>query len=108
MLEELSRRDLLQILSALKGRGDHKNGDPDWRGLVKRLDTAEREMDVNAGVRERVLPQLRERRWVCQVVRSGYHNGAYCNEKDPHEDWDCGWRHEVSLSAAEYKKIFRT
>jgi hypothetical protein len=37
------------------------------------------------------------RRWVCEVVRSGYHNGAGCSPTDAHEGWDCGWRLELSL-----------
>jgi hypothetical protein len=28
-----------QILSALRNRGDHKNGDPAWRGLYQRFDS---------------------------------------------------------------------
>ena len=36
-------------------------------------------------------------RWVCQVVRSGYHNGAGCYANDPHPGWACGWRCEVSI-----------
>jgi hypothetical protein len=102
MLEELSRRDLDQILTALTNRGDHRNGDPEWRGLVKRLEYAAEVADIVA----LMLPLLRERHWVCQVVRTGFHNGAFCNESDPHKDWDCGWRHELSLTEAQYQKIF--
>jgi hypothetical protein len=33
---------------------------------------------------------LYERKWVCEVVRSGYHNGAHCRPSDPHgTDWGC-------------------
>ena len=39
--------------------------------------------------------------WVCAVVRSGYHNGAGCSPRDPHEDWDCQYRYETSLPASE-------
>lgn len=37
------------------------------------------------------------RHWVCQVVRSGYHNGARCSPSDPHEGWGCAYRWESSL-----------
>jgi hypothetical protein len=30
-------------------------------------------------------------RWICQVVRGGYHNGSWCSPADPHGGWDCGW-----------------
>lgn len=34
---DLSDRDLDQILSALRNRGDHLNADPQWSGLVDHL-----------------------------------------------------------------------
>ena len=37
------------------------------------------------------------RRWVCQVVRSGYHNGSGCGPEEPHGWWGCEYRLEVSL-----------
>ena len=39
------------------------------------------------------------RRWVCQVVRSGfYHNGAGCNPNKPHDDWwRCGYYFDASF-----------
>ena len=40
-------------------------------------------------------------RWVCNVVRSGYHNGPGCTDLDPHSGWDCGWRYELSLPATQ-------
>ncbi len=46
-------------------------------------------------------PQWRtylHRRWVCQVVRSGFHNGARCHPGDgDHAGWRCGFRWELSL-----------
>jgi hypothetical protein len=36
-------------------------------------------------------------RWVCGVVRSGYHNGAQCRPQEPHSGWGCGWRCELSV-----------
>jgi len=41
-------------------------------------------------------------RWVCQVVRSGYHNGAVCDPSDPHTQdwWGCGYRYEFSIPAS--------
>jgi len=56
--------------------------------------TADPELVVN------VFSLLR-RRWVCGVVRSGFHNGAGCSSTDePFHDpsWDCGWRFELSVS----------
>jgi hypothetical protein len=42
------------------------------------------------------------RRWVCQVVRSGYHNGASCRPGEPHGDfWDCGYRYELTVAATD-------
>ena len=38
------------------------------------------------------------KKWVCFVVRSGFHNGAVCQESDPHGDWGCGWRYELFMS----------
>ncbi len=43
------------------------------------------------------------RRWVCEVVRSGYHNGAGCSPKDPHGDWNCCYRYEISMTEAQYE-----
>jgi hypothetical protein len=40
-------------------------------------------------------------RWVCGVVRRGYHNGSGCGPSDEHGSWDCGWRWEASLSDAQ-------
>lgn len=34
---ELTRRDLEQILTAMRNRGDDKNSDPRWLGLYGRL-----------------------------------------------------------------------
>lgn len=45
--------------------------------------------------------RLFTRHWVCGVLRSGYHNGATCNERDPHDGWGCGWRLEASLPDTE-------
>lgn len=33
-----------------------------------------------------------DRRWLCQVVASGFHNGASCTPDDPHHGWGCGFR----------------
>ena len=41
------------------------------------------------------------KKWVCNVARSGFHNGAVCQESDPHGDWGCGWRYELFMSYAE-------
>jgi hypothetical protein len=38
-------------------------------------------------------------KWVCLVVRSGYHNGAGCTSLEPHLAWGCGWRYELTLPA---------
>lgn len=46
------------------------------------------------------------RRWVCQVVRTGFHNGARCSPDDPHDpSWRCGWRNEASLNDDQMKVI---
>jgi hypothetical protein len=42
------------------------------------------------------------RRWVCEVFRSGYHNGATCNPRDPHDaSWNCGYRNECHISLTD-------
>jgi len=38
------------------------------------------------------------KRWVCQVQRSGFHNGCECDAREPHAGRDCGWRMEASLT----------
>jgi len=49
-----------------------------------------------------------ERRWICQVLRSGYHNGATCNPSDPHgNDWGCSYRYEASLNEATYERFLK-
>lgn len=39
------------------------------------------------------------KRWVCEVVRSGYHNGASCRSSEPHSGWGCGYYYEASIRA---------
>jgi len=44
------------------------------------------------------LADAADLRWICDVVDSGYHNGARCNPREPHGgDWACGyyWRATV-------------
>jgi len=51
-----------------------------------------------------------EKRWVCGVVRSGFHNGSNCTptegEPQGHHDpsWGCGYRYEISWTEAKYLK----
>lgn len=50
------------------------------------------------------------RRWVCGVLRSGFHNGATCHaDSDWHDaSWGCGWRWEASVHATpETDELFR-
>lgn len=56
------------------------------------IDTTGPELVINVG-------PLLHRRWVCQIVRTGYHNGAGCRASEPHhgDDWGCGWRFEMSI-----------
>lgn len=54
---------------------------------------------------KRINTDVFEHRWVCQVVRTGYHNGAGCNPgEDHHIDWGCGWRWEASLTDGEWNR----
>ena len=39
------------------------------------------------------------KRWVCEVARSGYHNGASCKSSEPHDGWGCGYYYEASIRA---------
>jgi hypothetical protein len=44
-------------------------------------------------------------KWVCGVVRSGYHNGAKCTPSDPHDpSWKCAYRYELSYYATSTSK----
>jgi hypothetical protein len=45
-----------------------------------------------------------DRRWVCMVVRTGYHNGCRCTPSDPHGGWGCEYRWEASLTDAEARR----
>ena len=49
------------------------------------------------------LREASVKRWICEVVRSGYHNGAHCSPVDPHEGWNCGYFYEYTycVPAAE-------
>jgi beta-lactamase class D len=38
------------------------------------------------------MKDLFHREWYCQVFHSGFHNGCYCSEQEPHFGWDCGYR----------------
>lgn len=48
------------------------------------------------------------RRWVCNVVRSGYHNGAHCTPDEPHTAWECGYRWESTLSDEDMERLVTT
>ncbi len=49
------------------------------------------------------MKELFNRRWVCQVAKSNFHNGAHCSPDYPHDEpWDCGYRWEASLTDAQY------
>lgn len=65
--------------------------DPSLKGAHK--------ADEEAAFREYDLRKMFTRRWVCQVLRSGYHNGSACNPDSPHDPtfWRCGYRWEASL-----------
>jgi|SRR5689334_14150620 len=105
-MEITEKKDLEQILGALENRGDHLNSDPDWAALYLRVRTAVEEL---TRIEKLLLLrlQLGRKRWVCQVVRSGYNNGAGCTHNDPHGgDWGCGVRHEASLTEAQYQQLF--
>jgi hypothetical protein len=45
------------------------------------------------------LADSAERRWICEVVDSGFHNGAHCDPRDPHPGWDCGWYWRSTIKA---------
>lgn len=49
----------------------------------------------------RVLRADIDRRWTCEVLRSGYHNGATCNPREPHSGWNCGYRNECFISLTD-------
>lgn len=47
-------------------------------------------------------------RWVCEVVRHGYHNGPGCTPSYPHDgSWDCHMRAELSLPAPMLNHLAR-
>jgi hypothetical protein len=45
--------------------------------------------------------------WRCEVVSSGYHNGARCSPKEPHGGWNCGWAWTSTISAPPPSKLRR-
>lgn len=47
-----------------------------------------------------------ERVWDCEVVRTGYHNGAVCTPGEPHGGWNCGyvWKFP-SMTDAEARRF---
>jgi len=45
------------------------------------------------------------RLWICGVVNSGFHNGARCNESDPHEGWSCGWYYRATLTEKHFEEL---
>lgn len=67
---------------------------------------AENADSVPADLLERVKARF-ARRWVCQVLRSGFHNGCECSPREPHDGWRCGFRWEASLSDANFALAFR-
>lgn len=58
--------------------------------------------EVEAEVRK-AKAEVLTKRWVCQVARSGYHNGASCRPDDAHNDWGCDYYYEASIRATEYE-----
>lgn len=62
---------------------------------------------VKAGTPKIVAVKIRkidfDRHWVCNVVRSGYHNDVHCGPRDPHDakEWRCGYRNEFRLSLTD-------
>ena len=57
-----------------------------------------------AWARTHLFEELLTKRWVCQVARSGYHNGASCRPDDAHDGWGCGYYYEASIRATEYEE----
>ena len=56
-----------------------------------------------ARVRRDAKAEALTKRWVCQVARSGYHNGASCRPSDAHDGWGCDYYYEASIRATEYE-----
>lgn len=52
----------------------------------------------------KALRDVATKRWVCGVVRSGYHNGAGCSPEDPHRGWGCGYYYEYRIRADRIEK----
>lgn len=48
---------------------------------------------------------LLTKRWVCQVARSGYHNGASCRPDDAHNNWGCDYYYEASIRATYIEEM---
>jgi hypothetical protein len=46
-----------------------------------------------------------ERRWICEVVDSGFHNGAHCTPREPHAGWSCGWYWRSTIKAKAPERI---
>lgn len=58
-------------------------------------------------MRVKIPKEVLYRRWVCEVMRSGFHNGARCTPDDPHGGrWQCAWYYErlLRLTEAQYNR----
>jgi hypothetical protein len=51
------------------------------------------------------LSESFRRVWRCNVVASGYHNGAHCTPDDPHGGWGCGYRHVAVLTDEQWDRL---
>jgi hypothetical protein len=50
------------------------------------------------------MRDLFTRRWACNVVATGYSNGARCDPTEPHgADWRCGYYWQASLTDEQAK-----
>jgi hypothetical protein len=57
----------------------------------------------------RQIIALANKRWVCEVVSSGTHNGAGCTAKVPHGGWwVCGERYTLSVPAEVVERAANT
>lgn len=102
---------ILKAVIRAEAREESSARHPAGRPAAVEIELSQTSMTVPTAI-EPVEDRLRwlldrfTRRWVCQVVRTGYHNGARCSSEDPHDpSWQCGWRNEASISDDQMKII---
>lgn len=95
------RERLAEKLHYGQGYDDWGVANDDERGEALAL--ADEILPIVAAEVRKAKAEVLTKRWVCQVARSGYHNGASCRPAEAHNDWGCDYYYEASIRATEYE-----